>query len=463
MKMSKLGFKIFVIFIIVSIGGLLLTSVFINYRFNFYFKDYLQTIRVNKAKNLKVLLEESYSKQNDWSEAYNIIGNFASLNDFRVILKNSDDDIITFNTPNMYGRINQNTMGKMNNQSRSILSSINNKDYGTIILKNNDKKIGELLWQRSKLEEIFSQTEDIFMSKINRSIFFAALITALVVIGVTYYFSKYLTNSLNKMNRVAREVADGNLKHDINIRGHDEVAELGASFNQMIKKLKYLEKIRNESASDLAHELRTPLSNIKNYIEAIEDGIIEWNLQTALEIEEEIERLIKLINRLNELNEAEAKILNVDRENFNLEETVELIVKNFNVSAQEKNLYFQINYNAKPSIYGDKNAIKQILNNIISNAVKYSLENEQIVIDVDKNKNNCVIAISNMGPKIKNKDIPYLFERFYRTDKSRENKDGGLGIGLTITRNLVEAHGGKIEVKSDDKLTSFIVYLPYYK
>lgn len=457
--MSKLGLKIFVIFILVSIGGLLITSVYINYRFDFYFENYLKDIRESKVSNLKNLLEDSYDQLNNWNEARNIIGNFASLNNFRVVLRDNNGEIIAFSSPNMFGRMNQNMMGRMSEHMDNA-PDINIQNYEKTDLYSSDDKVGELLWQRSRLEEIISDTEDVFMSQINRVIYIAAFITALLVIGATYYFSKYLTNSLNKMNKVVKEVADGNLEQEINIKSNDEVAELGDSFNQMVRKLKYLEKIRKESASDLAHELRTPLSNIKNYLEGVEDDVLEWNSQTYEEINEELERLIKLVNRLNELNEAEAKILNVDKQLFNLEELINKIVQNYKLSAKQKNIDFNIEIDNNKTIYADKNAVKQIFNNLISNAVKYSFKDETIKIKIKEKANQFEISISNKGPKIDNKDLPYLFERFYRTDKSRSQKNGGLGIGLTITRNLVEAHGGSIEVESDNYLTTFIITLP---
>ena len=460
--MSKLGLKIFVIFILVSIGGLLITSVYINYRFDFYFENYLKDIRESKVSNLKNLLEDSYKQLNNWNEARNIIGNFASLNDFRVFLRDNNGEIIAFSSPNMFGRMNQNMMGRMSEHMGNT-PDINLQNYESIDLYSSGNKIGELLWQRSRLEEIVSNTEDVFMSQINRVIYIAAFITALLVIAATYFFSKYLTNSLNKMNKVVKEVADGNLDQEINIKSNDEVAELGHSFNQMVRKLRYLEKIRKESASDLAHELRTPLSNIRNYLEGFEDNVLEWNTQTYQEINEELERLIKLVNRLNELNEAEAKLLNVDKQLFNLEDLVNKIVKNNKLTAQKKSIDFNIKIDNNKKIYADKNAIKQIFNNLISNAIKYSFEGESIKIEINEFTENYEITISNKGPEIDKEDLPYLFERFYRTDKSRSQKNGGLGIGLAITRNLVEAHGGTIEVKSDNNKTVFKILLPNTK
>ena len=460
--MSKLGLKIFVVFIIISLAGLILTSLFINYRFDFYFENYIRNIRKNRVENLKNLLEESYGELQSWSEAQDIVGNFASLNDFRVVLRDNQGEVIALSTQNMFGRMNRSSMGRMMDHMNNF-PPINTQNYDSLDLKNDGNKIGEILWQRSRLEEIFSNTEDLFMRQINRAIFIAALITALLVIGATYFISKYLTSSINKMNKVVKEVANGNLDHEIKIKGNDEVAELGSSFNQMVRKLKYLEKIRRESASDLAHELRTPLSNIKNYMEAVEDGVINWNHQTADEINEELNRLIKLVDRLNELNEAEAKLLNVKKEYLNLKVTIQKIIKNFNVKSQKKNIRFNLEFKSDETLYADQGTIQQIINNIISNAVKYSYEDTKINIEIDENKNNKVIKISNRGPTINKEDLPYLFERFYQADKSRSQQSEGIGIGLAITRNLVEANGGNIEVKSSNEITTFIINIPKEK
>lgn len=459
--MNKLGLKIFIIFLLVSIGGLLLTSVFINYRFNFYFENYLRDIREDRVNNLKNILEDSYNQNNNWNEAQQIIGNFSSLNDFKVILRDQNQEIIAFSTPNMFGRTNQSMMGRMQFQG-SNLSPIDSQNYASVSLYKNDLKIGELLWQRSNIEEIFSNTEDIFMRHINRAIFIVALLTGLIVIIITYFFSKYLTGSLNKMNRVVKKIEEGNLDQTIEIKGNDEIADLAESFNQMINKLKYLEKIRKESASDLAHELRTPLSNIKNYVEAVQDNIIKVNKETLDEIEEELDRLVFLVDRLNDLNEADAKILRIDKSYLDFKKLITKIIKSFSIQVKNKSLEIVIDkeFDQKIKVYGDKKAIEQIFYNLISNAIKYSYENSKILINYKKDKNYDIIKMVNRGPKIDQEDIPYLFDRFYRVDKSRKKQTGGLGIGLTITRNLIEAHSGKVEVESKDNTTVFTVYIP---
>lgn len=457
--MSKLAMKIFVIFILVSLGGLILTSIFINLRFDYYFENYLKDIRKDKVENLKILLEESYSQNNSWTEAPNIIGNFASLNDFRVVLTDNNNEVIAFSTSNMFGRMNQNMMGRMMGQVNNILP-LDPQNYNNIELVYESNKIGNLYYQSSRINEIFSNTEDIFMNQINRAIYLAALITAIFVIGVTFFFSKYITNSLNKMSKVVKKVADGDLDQQINIKGNDEVSQLADSFNLMVNKLKYLEKIRRESASDLAHELRTPLSNIKNYMEAIEDNVIQWNEKTAEEINEELERLIKLVNRLNELNETETKILNLNKERFNVNDLIKKIVKTYQVSAAKDDLCIKTKLLENEIIFADKEAIEQIISNLLSNAVKYSYQGTSILIKTETSKNNFIIKISNEGPEITAQDKKHIFERFYRADKSRNGQNAGLGIGLTITRNLVEAHGGKVEVNSKNNINTFKVYFP---
>lgn len=457
--MSKLAMKIFVIFILVSLGGLILTSIFINLRFDYYFENYLIDIRRDKVENLKSLLEESYTENNNWSDAPDIIGSFASLNDFRVVLTDNSGELIAFSTPNMFGRMNHNMMGRMMGQPNNILP-LDSQNYNNIELINANKKIGNLYYQSSRINEIFSNTEDIFMDQINRAIYLAAFITAIFVIGVTFFFSKYITNSLNKMSKVVKKVADGDLNQQISIKGNDEVAQLANSFNLMVNKLKYLEKIRRESASDLAHELRTPLSNIKNYMEAIEDNVIQWNEKTAQEIDEELDRLIKLVNRLNDLNEAETKILNLNKESFNLNDLIKKNVRTYKVSANKNDINIDTQLLGNEIIYADKDAIEQIISNLLSNAVKYSYQGTSIKIKTETIKNNYVIIISNKGPKISQQDKKLIFERFYRAEKSRNRQNGGLGIGLTIIRNLVEAHSGKVEVFSKNNINTFKVYFP---
>ena len=214
-------------------------------------------------------------------------------------------------------------------------------------------------------------------------------------------------------------------------------------------------------ASDIAHELRTPLTNLQGYLEAILDGVWEADKERIQECYEEVIRLNKIVDELQELSLLEDYSFILHKELFDFRELCLSVIRSFEPAAKEKNITIKLITKSEIEVLADYNRLKQVLINLISNAIKYSHENGTIVVSYNVKKGNYIIEIIDNGIGIPKKEIPFIFERFYRTDKSRSKKTGGTGIGLAITKAIIENHNGTISVKSSTKLgTSFKVKLP---
>ena len=444
--MSKLGIKLFIIILLISLGGLLIVSIFVNLNINRQFENYIYSENKEIISEMASTIENNYQKHEGWGNIKETINNFTDLREIKFYITDKHDNIIAYSHP-----------GIIRGQNIDI-----NK-IESVQLKTNEEKIGDLHWYKPAKRNFYSEHAKHFTGQVNKVIFFTAGIIALITIIISFILSRKLTDPLIKMNKVAGKVAEGDLKQSLHIKGNDEISELAKAFNKMIVKLAHLEKTRQESTSDLAHELRTPVTTIKSYLEGIEDDIIEPDKKTIEDIKEETERLIILINRLQELTEAEEKIINLDKKKQNLSLILKNITDRYKIKALKKEIKIEENY-PKNNIFvaGNKESLQTIFNNLFSNALKYTDVMGKIKVSMKTINNKVVIKIKDNGIGIPESDLPFIFERFYRTDKSRSTGSGGLGIGLAITKNLVEAHTGNIEVKSSKSGTLFTLYFPLY-
>ena len=213
-------------------------------------------------------------------------------------------------------------------------------------------------------------------------------------------------------------------------------------------------------AADVAHELRTPLANLQSSMEAMIDGIWEPNGERLESCHEEIIRINRLVGDLEKLERFEAENATLSISEFDISELIQHILSNFETEFQKNRIQFQFSGKSE-IINADRDKISQVVVNLISNALKYTLAGGHIEIEVTGTETAIELVVKDSGKGIPPEDIPYIFERFYRADQSRNRLTGGSGLGLTITKAIVESHKGKISVSSEiDKGTTFTVYLP---
>ncbi|CDB68904.1 phosphate regulon sensor protein [Eubacterium sp. CAG:252] len=264
--------------------------------------------------------------------------------------------------------------------------------------------------------------------------------------------------------RAAKDIARGNYNNRINTDICTmELSELGNAVNHMAESLDNQEMLRRRLTSDVAHELRTPVANVSSNIEAIIEGVLEPTNERLSSCYNELERITGIITELEKLRQIEGEnmILHIGHVDiYELAKEVKLIFEN---EMSKKNIRCDI-IGEHIDVCVDKDKMSQVLNNLISNAVKYTDNYGNIQITVIQENENVVITVKDNGCGIDDNDIQYIFERFYRTDKSRNRSTGGAGIGLTITRAIVQLHGGTIHVESKKGVGSlFKVTIPANK
>jgi len=464
--MSRIGKKIAIVMVLIAVSGLLFVSFYLNYRLNENFNEFLYNERVERIEEIETLIENRFEAGNSWEQIENIIIDLKFTSGFDYLITDTQENILFSNIQgkrmNMSSNIGHSPMGGRND-SINLKNQIEN--FNKVSLDNNEQTFGYLYWRLPPQQNINNEQGQIFVEKMNRVIIITAIIIIILTIIISLIFSKYLTVPILKMNKFANKVAEGDFENELEIRANDELTELGNSLNEMTKKLDHLNKIRKKSTADLAHELRTPLTTIKSYLEGIEDGILKADQKTISEINEELERLVLLVNRLGSLTDAERKKVYIEKEKIEVNKLLTNIIQKFTKKAQKKNVEIikDLDYEKDFLIYTDGESLEIIFNNLISNAVKYNKNGGYVKITSKLEKDYLVIKIEDDGIGIKEKDIPYIFERFYRADSSRSKETKGTGIGLAVVKELIEALSGKIEVESGESGSIFTIYLPHEK
>ena len=309
-------------------------------------------------------------------------------------------------------------------------------------------------------------TEDIFLTKFietfNVRLIYISLLIGIAGIIVAFILSNQMTRPLRDLIKATKNISAGNLNENVRISDIDEIGILGNSFNQMAQRLQNAEKRRQQIVADMSHELRNPLSVVKANLEGMIDGILPSKTENIEKVHQQTIILSKLIEDLRLISMAEAGELRLYKQKTNINTLTQKILDDFKIAMQKKNIKLETKISTTPiSISIDPIRIEQVLNNIISNALRYVAKNDSILIQINEKLKNVEIIIKDSGPGIEQNKQQYIFDRFYRIDKSRSRQHGGSGLGLSIAKELVQAHLGTISLKSNvGKGTTFTISIP---
>lgn len=291
--------------------------------------------------------------------------------------------------------------------------------------------------------------EDQFISSVNRSLLIAIAVAGLVGLLLTLLLSQSILIPIDALTSASRAMEKGDLNQRVEVKSKDELGQLGKAFNSMAEGLNRLEQLRRNMVTDVAHELRTPLSNIRGYLEALRDGVVEPTPEAIASIHEEAMLLNRLVDDLQELALAEAGQLDLVRQPVDLREVVQKAVQSLDNQTSEKNVSIEVLLpDDLPLVEADAERMGQVLRNLINNAVINTPTGGEICIEARACDSQVAVSIKDNGVGISKEHLPFVFERFYRADRSRARLTGGAGLGLAIVKQLVEAQGGQVEINS---------------
>ena len=266
---------------------------------------------------------------------------------------------------------------------------------------------------------------------------------------VLYFFQVH--RPIKEITRATNEYSKGNLSYHVKPMHNDEIGRLGMSLDYMASQLNESDKFQQKFLSNISHDFRSPLTSIKGYLEAIQDGTIPPEmLDKYIGIKLfETERLTKLTSNILTLNELDPKSVRLDISTFDLNSIIRHTVETFEGTCKKKGIKFNITYaNSVQNVKADKGRIQQVIYNLIDNAIKFSKENSYIYITVKEKGEKAQISIKDTGCGIAKEDIDKIWDRFYKSDSSRGRDKKGSGLGLSITKEVIQAHGENIDVVS---------------
>ncbi|SDP45069.1 sensor histidine kinase [Desulforhopalus singaporensis] len=306
-----------------------------------------------------------------------------------------------------------------------------------------------------------TEIHQMFLSSIHFSLIWASLVALVLSFVLSFLLIRRVLKPLSQMTTITDQVADGNFSTRVDITTRDEVGRLGISFNHMADSLARIEQLRRNMVADVAHELRTPLTNLRGYLEALNDGVLEPSPKTLGILEEETMRLVKLVENLQRLARADAARYYLDLEIISIAKEIDYLLTLYRTTLHSKDISLTTSFPAAAdTVKVDRDKFLQAVSNLLDNCLKYTPQNGRIDISSRRTSGAVEISICNTGPEISADDLPFIFERFFRTDRSRSRDGGGAGIGLAITRELIEAHGGRVFADSSNGRTCISLHLP---
>jgi signal transduction histidine kinase len=288
----------------------------------------------------------------------------------------------------------------------------------------------------------------------------AALIATVVSVLLASLLAIRLARPLDEIARGARRVARGEYHARVQRSGPDEVRSLADSFNQMAEALEQQERMRRDFIVNAAHELSTPLTNLQGYLEALRDGVIAPSTQQFQSLHEEVDRLVRLSQSLNTLAQDTSPDSGRGLELIDLVPAVRAAVELARPSFDTKAIRVELHLPDQLPARAMADQLSQVLANLLQNASRYTPNGGMVTVAVEARRSDVLVSVSNTGDGIPDLDLPHIFERFYRVEKSRDRAHGGAGIGLAIVKELVEAIGGRVGAESHAGVTKFWFSLP---
>lgn len=443
----KLKNKLICIFILFSISIISLVSIinriYIEHNFNKYAENKME-------RSKEEIYEKITTTYKDGVWNINSI-NFAGYNALRegllISIKEKDGNTIwdareynNIECETILAKIRYNT-NKINPNSDTVNTieeyeiKVNNEAVGTIKLE----YIGPLF---------FDDSDVILYEMLNDILLILAIVFLVFSIILGIVVSSSLNKPILKVIEATKSISGGNYSKKILEESNiEEVNELITSVNKMAENIKHQENLRKIMTRDISHELRTPLTTIQAHLEAIMDGLWEPSHERLKSIHEEIQRLNRLIVSSDELFKYDSGEMMLNKSEVDISNIVYTILINFEKEFLDNKIKLEMNLNnCMASV--DKDKISQVIINIISNSIKYTGPGKKIIVNCYEEKTRAVISIKDNGIGISEENLEFIFERFYRVDKSRNTDSGGLGVGLTISKAIVDAHKGEISVNS---------------
>ena len=485
---SSLWFKLMGIFGVIILTGVVVMFFVVNRTTTSQFRRFVRTGDVAQAQNLSVLLVDYYSRQGSWQGVESL---FTTASVFRAdsmggmmgrgMMQHGDMqpgimqemvDMMRGSESLVDRTVLADAKGIVLADSANVLTGQSHPDEhlaaGVPVIVQG-QQVGTIL-VGSMIEPVLNPLDQDFLHSVNLAVLLSALAVGAVAIALGSLFFFHITSPVRDLTQAAEAIAAGKMDHKVTARTNDEIGRLAQAFNAMADALARAEALRRQMVADIAHELRTPLSLVQGNLEAILDGMYELDLENVASVHEETLVLTRLVNDLRDLTLAEAGKLQLKREMVAPVKLITRAVKQFRIQASDQEMSLNIDLSpGLPPISGDAQRLSQVLINLLSNAFRYTPAGGRVTVaaklasveEVEQPWEHktvhkktkltprlLLVSVVDTGQGISQEELTYIFERFYRADKSRARASGGSGLGLAIARQIIENHGGRIWASS---------------
>jgi len=296
-------------------------------------------------------------------------------------------------------------------------------------------------------------SHQMFVSAVHRYLIWASIAAFVLAVALSVVLMRRLLHPLTRMTGTAQRIAEGDYTGEVPVVSSDEVGRLSEAFNRMSASLRHTEQLRKKMVIDVAHELRTPLTNIKGYLEALADNVLTSSPETLLLLQEETSRLTNLVEDIMKLAKADAARADLHRVEIEANGAVTQMLDAFRPQFDARSVFVKVDLKQRDiRLSADPEKLSQVVRNLLQNALQYTPSGGALRISIERTREEALFVFANTRGDLEDQDLPFIFERFYRGEKSRSREHGGAGIGLAIVKELIEAHGGHVgaELASGD-------------
>lgn len=394
------------------------------------FQRYVETGGVSTNRRLLAMLERSYLANRGWNAIQTEVERLAQITGRRVVVTDHRGRVVGDSEQALIGE----TLGA-DRPAPSAVILIGGTRVGFLYL---DLLAGP------------READAAFLLALNRSLLFGGLLAGLAAVVATLALSGRIVGPVQRLTAAARAMETGDLSARVRVETSDEIGELAHAFNAMADGLGKQEHLRRNMINDVAHELRTPLTNLRGYLDAARDGLVEKDGELVESLYEETLLLSRLVADLQELAQAEAGRLTLMRQPLALAGVVEQALGILHPQAEAKQIALAAHLPGDlPLVEADRERIGQVLRNLLQNAFAHTPAGGAITVTAQSAGAYVRVTVHDTGSGIAPEDLPFVFDRFYRADRLHPSQTGRAGLGLAIVKQLVQAHGGTISVTSD--------------
>lgn len=444
--------RVMLVSIAVSLITIISSVVVLSAVWNQHFQSYTRENVQRVADSTAAAIADGYEQSNgDWyGGALSAATSASSLYDSVYLQVRTIDGTIVYD-----------------DRANDVLGSVDVKEDGSNVasapIMVDGEKVGTVLVRVPGSETLLTKFDEDFRDKSYNAMIFAALIALIIAMVMGAIFARTIAAPVKKITNAAKALKEGDYSARTGMTGSDEIARLGNMFDLMADSVESNRKLERRLVTDVAHELRTPLMAIQSTVEAMIDGVFKPDAERLETLNSEVQRLSRLVDALLKLSRLESRTKPIEQKKVDLTEMLSSVVQTHQAYIHDAGLNLEFEYDPHVYVFGDADLLRQATANLISNAVRYTPEGGTITIMARKGDLMGQIVVKDTGIGLTPEEAKLVFQRFWRADSGRARATGGLGIGLSVVKEIVEQHNGWVRVEGrPNEGACFTIYIPLY-